>query len=530
MKICSLLLAILIASSGLSSCSKNSMSLNRTSKSLEEIKGSIDRDIILREELGRIYSREDNSKKFQDYVPEDEKAEKKSFPVSNDNGKVKSGDRDKEEEKEKIKLRITLRGFDIPLGQVLLRIIKPTDMNLILEKEVEGNRSISIDLNNLSIEDALKSVLSPLGYFYKIQGQEVTIFALETKTWILSPPPVVYSYENTISNESVTKGESAGEQNQANMGTVRLGAKVTVTTKEEKLSFWNELEDSLKKMVSPKGYYSINKIAGLLTARDNPEQLHQIDEFIKGLEREVAKQALVEVKVIEVTLSTERSYGINWQKVWFDLLKSGAHVITSAGFAEKVSSPFSIGVARGVDEVFIKALETQGNIKIVSQPRIFISNNRSAVLQVGQIQSYISEVSKSVSTSGGSESYSVKTSAVQDGLIFYITPRILDSEIMLNLTPVLTRVNEIRQIQFGSTIVETPNVNSRSMSTTVKLKDGESVILGGLISEKNNRKIQGIPFLSKIPLIGALFGSYERMNEKTEIIIMITPTIIKSHG
>ena len=154
-----------------------------------------------------------------------------------------------------------------------------------------------------------------------------------------------------------------------------------------------------------------------------------------------------------------------------------------------------------------------------------VLNNQPAVIQVGSIVTYIASSTRSVTDTG--ESYTIETSDVQEGITMFVVARITESgEIYVNISPVLTTIEQIRQIQMGGTTIEAPEQTIRAMTTTVRIRNGDTIVLGGLISKNKKYTDQSVPFFNRIPFIGKAFGYTERDVTRSELVIMITPIIV----
>jgi type II secretory pathway component GspD/PulD (secretin) len=161
-------------------------------------------------------------------------------------------------------------------------------------------------------------------------------------------------------------------------------------------------------------------------------------------------------------------------------------------------------------------------------------NGQTSLLTVGRNFSFISKAESNVTTSGtGSPivTYTVETSNLLSGLIIGIVPYIDDKgEISLTITPVISNLLGITEKTFGSagaqTIIQLPTVDLRELSTTVKVKDGELVIIGGLIKREENLTENKTPILGDIPILGNLFKSHDRVQTNTELVILLQPRIV----
>jgi len=214
--------------------------------------------------------------------------------------------------------KITLRAQGVNLKTVVSRIGEITGYNVVYDPEVDSNVSVSLDTQDVPVWRALNTLLFPLNYGFKVKDKDLVILAKETRTFKLTLPPNTQAFSDTISNESWTRPDdtttTSGVNNNANNNSnmsVKVGARVFVESKEDALSFWKDIEFNLAKMVSPSGRFSFNKLAGLVMVTDSPQVLDKIASYIDLVNAETNKQILVEVKILEVTLSRENTFGID---------------------------------------------------------------------------------------------------------------------------------------------------------------------------------------------------------------------------
>jgi len=206
----------------------------------------------------------------------------------------------------------------VSLKTLLGKIGEVTGYNIVYDSEVNVSLLSSVDAQNLPVWRALNTILFPLSYGFKAKDKDLVILSKETRTFKLNLPPDTQTFSDTISNESWTRSDQANISGNANNNpnmSVKVGARVFVESKEEGVSFWKDVGANLANMISPKGSCSYNKIAGLITVTDNPVNLERIASYIDLVNKETAKQILVEVKILEITLSNEFSYGIDWNAV-----------------------------------------------------------------------------------------------------------------------------------------------------------------------------------------------------------------------
>jgi len=326
---------------------------------------------------------------------------------------------------------------------------------------------------------------------------------------------------------------------------------------------------SATRMVSAEGnLYTIDKPIGLITVHAPRPLLNKLEIYFENLKNELYKQVSIEAKIIEVQLNDHSSIGLNWNMLLKNLsiganysgtenrteeitdgvnssqswdrnitntLKDVASSAASSGVdsATTIAKVITSGGAAAVSlaaftmDTFLNAVKEQGQTTILSNPKLSVLNGQPALLTVGRNVTYIDEISANV-TKDAPTTYTATTARILSGVGMSLTANITENdEIIINLMPVTSLLEEpIQYEEVDGGRIGLPIVNVREMSTTVKVKDGEMLVIGGLIlnSEDNNGTF--IPGTSNIPFFKYFFGYEEKTSRKRELIILLKPTII----
>jgi len=435
---------------------------------------------------------------------------------------------------------------DADVKDVLRAIAKQTNYNVVIEPDIEGE--CTVDLKDVTLEKALEYIVEPLEFTYKIEGKTVYVSKpkLETKMF-----PINYLALKKIGNSSVdgsiggtqTGGTSTTGGTSSSSGSVSgSGSFVKLESKTE-ADIWKSLEDNINKLISKEGRIFVNNQANMVVVTDYPRHLKSISKFLEGIEAIVHRQVMIEAKIVEVQLSEGYKEGINWQllngKLWDYSINVGQQLrspITLPGGAQTATSPpffafFVGGTHLDINNTFVELLKTQGTINIISSPRIATMNNQRAVIKVAKQDVYF-DVQQSTSTGGSTPTVTYTPKFINVGLILDVIPQIDDNgNIILNIHPMLTnKVSEVAQpINTGTgptTFTYVPVLDVRETDTMVKMKDGDTVIIGGLLQDYKKNDIKGIPGLMSIPLFGKLFSYTEETSTKVELVVLLTPRIV----
>ncbi len=430
--------------------------------------------------------------------------------------------------------KVTLKAEGLPLSVILKPVAKSIKYNLILGLGVQ-DKKVSVNVTDVSIEHALNTLLYSLGYGFQIKDGDLIVLAEETRIFRIVLPPIFSQFNDMTSNESFvqsTDRSSGNTLNTANNAQVKLGTKIIVENQTQPISLWDDVTANLKTLVSVSGKFSVNKSAGAVIVTDDPLSLQRIGRYFDELNHRVGQQIEVDVRVMEIVLNHENRLGVDWNVLAKDL-----NTLNSVGMATNFASgnftsgqffTFNAegsrqgsGVSSSGVKLVIDALNKQGKVEIVSQPRVIMLNNQVAVIQVGSTQSFVDHTSQETTQTGTITSLS--TSQVQEGVTMRLLGNIVGSKIYLSVTPVVTTIDNIRSIRSGTTTIEAPQTTTKSINTLVKLDEGQTVAIGGLITSFKEKGKEGVPLLSKLPVLGRLFEYAHEKQNRTELIIFITP-------
>ncbi|MDO8206414.1 MAG: secretin N-terminal domain-containing protein [Gallionella sp.] len=472
-----------------------------------------------------------------------------------------------------------------PVNQVFMAIVSGTRYSLLVHPDVAGN--ISLNLKDVTVFEALEAVREMYGYDYKIDGTRIYVQPLTLQTRIFQ---VNYLTGNRAGTSSVRVTSSAltdsssgttggGASTTANQGTTIVGggggenknlkfergsdnsSKITTTTSTD---FWDELSRALHTIVGSEQGRNvvISPMSGVIVIRALPDELKNVTAYLKASQISIERQVILEAKIIDVQLNDSFQSGVNWAA-----FKNGlnSHVSGGVGGAGSILNPSTAGVAgatalssaalaatpgatllpaaAGAGSLFglafqtsnfavlLNFLESQGDVHVLSSPRIATLNNQKAVLKVGTDEFFVTEISggtqATVTVAGTAPT--VKLQPFFSGIALDVTPRIDENnEIILHVHPSVSSVTTVNKIlNLGVTTgTYTLPLASSSVSETdsiVRARDGQIVAIGGLMRQDSTNGESGLPGLSK-----SIFGQTSKVNNKRELVILIKPTVVDS--
>ena len=477
--------------------------------------------------------------------------------------------------------------FDIavnsaPAGEVFSAIASGSHWSIMVHPSIK--ESVSLQLKNVTVFEALDTVREMYGYEYTVHGSRILIQPVGLQTRVYQVNYLMSQREGKsetrVSSGAIVDASSSGDGAKGSSvyssggSTAKALESSRVTTKSTN-DFWGDIAAAVKGIVGSEGGRSVivNTQAGVLVVRAMPGELRAVTDFLKTMQRVVARQVMLEAKIIEVQLRDGAESGINWaafatgnnHRVAGGVITPGADLSASgtlSGFTSRsadgsvvagsqlTSNPaFPGAIALGNSASgsllglafqtthfasLLSFLETQGDLHVLSSPRIATINNQKAVLKVGTDEFFVTGVTNNQTSSSIGTVQNSPTITVQpffSGIALDVTPQIDDTgHIILHIHPsVSTVVEKSKSIDLGTSgSFKLPLAAStiNESDTVVRVNDGNIVAIGGLMKETVARQRSGVPFLSDIPVAGHLFKNRSEAMVKSELVILIKPTVI----
>ncbi len=440
----------------------------------------------------------------------------------------------------------------VPLRDIMRRLAGMKKMNISWASDVDQNLMVDVDIQaEDDFFEALDNILRQVDYYHEVQRNTIVIKYRETKRFQIAMPFMTSSYNSGVGGDVLGAGGAAGAGSSSLVGNIQL------TSNDNKFDIWENIRQNLDQLLgiweetvpvstagaseepgqqqtttrrnvqAGKGYYTIDKPVGQITVTAPRPLLLQIESYISSLRDQLFRQVSIEAKIIEVSLDEDHRSGIDWTGVLrgknldFELFGPQGIIYPSspARWVTKTtigSNPF---------QLLLDAIEGQGDANVLANPKISVLNGQPAMITVGETFRYISEVA--VTVNEGGTSTSVSTDTVMSGLGLAVLPTITDDdEIVLSLTPVTSQVSEIAERAFSGLTIQLPTINIRELNTIVRVKNGDTLMIGGLIDSRDSTDSTRVPFLGKIPGLGKLFRHDTKTTRKKELVILLQPRII----
>lgn len=461
----------------------------------------------------------------------------------------------------------TERRFDVSANDVDARVFFPslvqgTPLSVAVHPEVEG--TISLSLKGVTLSEAIQVVEDIYGYEVSREGRVLRVFpaGMRTETF-----PLNYLYmerdglsltsvssgrisdnnsnSNTNNNNNSNNGNSnnnSGNNNSnngSNSNNNSDSSNGTFIRSRTKTDFWGDLKETLTAIIGDTGngrQVVVTPQAGLVTIRAFPSELRQVRSFLNSAETHLQRQVILEAKILEVTLSDDFQQEIQWENVLGHVGNTNINFGTTAGtVGNKVTSTLggvtSLSIKGSDFTTMINLLDTQGDVDVLSSPRVTASNNQKAVIKVGTDEYFVTDVSSTtVAGTTPVTTPQVELTPFFSGIALDVTPQIdKDGNVLLHVHPSVIDVKEqTKNIKVSNESLELPLAQSeiRESDTVIRAASGDVVVIGGLMKSENVEVVSQVPLLGDIPLLGELFKNRSKQKKKTELIILLKPTVV----
>ena len=480
--------------------------------------------------------------------------------------------------------RFNLAVNNAPVAQVLNALVSGTPYSMLFPPDLSG--TVSLNLKSTTVREALETLREVYGYDYRIQGTRIYVQPNTIQTRIfkinylanrrqgMSDMRVTGS-SPTASTPSTTSGSSSGAGGVPGGTTApqqqRSNDSARVQTSSD-YDFWKDLGAALNSIVGNQDGRNVivNAGSGVVLVKASPVELRSVDEYLRATQLVVERQVMLEAKIIEVSLNDSYQTGINWSKfggllgggVALGTLAPGATLsgaATLGGSATGVASGTIINANPGSNgsltsstagrgffglafqsqnfAALLSFLEGQGDVQVLSSPRIATTNNQKAVLKVGTDDFFVTGISTNTTTSasGNVVTPNITLQPFFSGIALDVTPQIDDEgNIILHVHPSVSVVEEkTKNVNLGDLGTFTLPLASSTINETdsiVRVQDGSIVAIGGLMSQEQNTSRYGLPGIGGLPGVGSLFSQKSVSNRKRELVILMRSTVIKGEN
>ena len=485
--------------------------------------------------------------------------------------------------------RFDLAVSNAPAPQVFMALVSGTRYSMLVAPEVSG--SITANLKSVTVREALETLRELYGYEFKFQGTRIYIQPNTMQTRIFqinymagkrqgqSDVRVTSSSISSVQPQTTGSTTSATEATTASTGAGNpSGPPSSQISTTQSSDFWRDLTSALTSIVGTQDGRAVivSPGSGVVLVKAFPADIRSVENYLRITQVIVERQVMLEAKIIEVSLNEEFQAGVNWNhfggannRFAYGAVQPGTVLNTTnragldsngvalSGAGALIGS--GVGVLPGVGGIaaasrlgngffglafqsanfaaLLNFLETQGNVQVLSSPRIASINNQKAVLKVGTDEFYVTNVSSTVTSSGTSNitTPSITLQPFFSGIALDVTPQIDgENNIVLHVHPSISVVTEKQKVidlgTLGTYTLPLANSSVSETDSVVRVQDGNIVAIGGLMNQKQSTEANGLPGTTASSGLGLLFGTRSSYTRKRELVILIKPTIIRNES
>ncbi|KJG12898.1 pilus (MSHA type) biogenesis protein MshL [Photobacterium iliopiscarium] len=436
-------------------------------------------------------------------------------------------------------------------------LVQGTPFNIVIHPSVSG--LISLQLKDVTLDEVLNVIDDVYGYSITRKGNIIQVFPATLRTDII-PVDYLQLQRQGVSLTSITTGSIANENNtnsnvdvdnndailNQDLSTTTGGTTIKTTSESD---FWQQLEKVVRGMIGHGDGRNVmvSPQAGLISVRAFPNELREVKQFLGISQQRLIRQVVLEAKIMEVTLNDSYQQGINWQNIsrsigGTNIVIGSTPIVDASAIAalpggnaisNLLGGQTNITISDGNFTSVLSFLETQGDLNVLSSPRVTAANNQKAVIKVGGDEYFVTNVSSSnVSGDNSTAAPDIELTPFFSGISLDVTPQIDDQGgVLLHVHPAVVDIkNEIKAVDLGAKfgVYKLPLAKStiRESDSIIHARSGDVVVIGGLMKTAMTDQVSKVPLLGDIPLVGNLFRNINKVKQKTELVILLKPTVV----
>ncbi|GGD61848.1 pilus (MSHA type) biogenesis protein MshL [Lacimicrobium alkaliphilum] len=455
--------------------------------------------------------------------------------------------------------------YDIAADQTDARnffagLVEGTPYSVAIHPGVTGN--ITLDLKQVTLSEVFNLVSGLYGYHVQRSGSVFRIYPSGMRTETFAVNYLMMTRDGATQSSIVSGGVSTqgggnnnngnnvnsfggnqltgGNQygNSGNLNSNSSNSNGTNILTRTQTDFWKDLKESLQSLIGDQDgrVVIVSPQAGLVTIKAMPEEIQAVQNYLQLTEQTVQRQVVLEARIIEVTLNDEYQQGIDWTKI-ANSSRLGPISFSGMDVGNAISN--SLGGITGLQfetgsfSSVLTLLSTQGNMQVLSSPRVTATNNQKAVIKVGDDEYFVTDVSSqsTITAATTSTGPNIELTPFFSGIALDVTPQI-DAEggVLLHVHPSVIETQEQEKVVTLNEerfVLPLAQSNIRESDTVIHARTGEIVVIGGLMQTIINETHSKTPLLGTIPLFGELFKNRRESEQKKELVILLKPTVVE---
>ncbi|MCW8886859.1 MAG: pilus (MSHA type) biogenesis protein MshL [Motiliproteus sp.] len=441
--------------------------------------------------------------------------------------------------------RFDLTVDNLPAREFFMGLVQGTPFNMVVNEEITG--TVSLALKDVTVDEVMQTVHQVYGYEYKRFGRlyqvvparlETTIYQIDYLHVKRDGTSDTQVSSGTVSDTDSDSGSDSGSSSGGSSGGGNsVGTRISTTSSSD---FWGQLQETLTAIIGggEGRRVVITPQAGVIVVRALPSEQETVKSYLEQTEVTLQRQVILEAKILEVELSNGFQSGINWSLISepgagksIELGQSSSTVTNP----DNISGVFSAAFNLKDFTALIELLGTQGNVQVLSSPRVATLNNQKAVIKVGTDEFFVTDIETTTTTGTATTTTpDVELTPFFSGIALDVTPQISgDGEIILHIHPSISQVtDQQKKITFGADTLDLPLAFStiRESDSVVRASSGQVIVIGGLMKAASSDTQGKTPGLGDLKGVGDLFKQQRQSSAKSELVILLKPTIANTEA